>query len=171
VSRWYCAYTKPGAELWARANLWERGFEVYLPQHLKRRRHARRTDYVAAPLFPRYLFVAADLDTGVSRGITYAPGVSNLIAFGGDPAPVPDAVISELRAHEGDDGMMDLDRGRGIASRYQPGDKVRIAEGPMADSVGIFHAQTAYQRVFILMELLGRQVQVKVHARALSPEN
>ena len=171
MSRWYCAYTKPGAELWARTNLWERGFEVYLPQYLKRRRHARRTDYVAAPLFPRYLFVAADLDTGVSRGITYAPGVSNLIAFGGDPAPVPDAVISELRAHEGDDGMMDLDRGRSIASRYQPGDKVRIAEGPMADSVGIFHARTDDQRVFILLDLLGRQVRVKVHARALSPES
>jgi transcriptional antiterminator RfaH len=171
VNRWYCAYTKPRAELWARTNLWERGFEVYLPQYLKRRRHARRTDYVAAPLFPRYLFVAANLDAGVSRGITYAPGVSNLIAFGGDPAPVPDAIIAELRAHEDDDGMMDIDRGRGIVSRYQLGDKVRISEGPMADSVGIFYARSANQRVFILLDLLGRQVQVKVHARALSPEN
>ena len=50
-------------------------------------------------------------------------------------------------------------------------DKVRIAEGPMADSVGIFHAQSADQRVFILLDLLGRQVQVRVHARALSPED
>jgi transcriptional antiterminator RfaH len=171
VSRWYCAYTKPGAELWARTNLWERGFEVYLPQYLKRRRHARRTDHVAAPLFPRYLFVAADLDAGVSRGITYAPGVSNLIAFGGDPAPVPDAIIAELRAQEGEDGLVDIDRGQGVASRYQPGDKVCIAEGPMAASVGIFHARSVDQRVFILLDLLGRQVQVKIHARALSPED
>jgi transcriptional antiterminator RfaH len=170
VNRWYCAYTKPGAELWARTNLWERGFDVYLPLYQKRRRHARRTDYVAAPLFPRYLFVSADLETGVSRGITFAPGVSSLIAFGGDPAPVPDPIIAEIRANEGEDGMVDIDHGHGIASRYQPGDKVRIAEGPMADSVGIFHARSADQRVFILLDLLGRQVQVKVHAKALSPE-
>ena len=170
MNRWYCAYTKPGAELWARTNLWERGFDVYLPLYQKRRRHARRTDYVAAPLFPRYLFVSADLETGVSRGITFAPGVSSLIAFGGDPAPVPDAIIAEIRANESEDGMVDIDHGHGVASRYQPGDKVRIAEGPMADSVGIFHARSADQRVFILLDLLGRQVQVKVHAKALSPE-
>jgi transcriptional antiterminator RfaH len=170
VNRWYCAYIKPGAELWARANLWERGFDVYLPLYQKRRRHARRTDYVAAPLFPRYLFVAADLDAGVSRSIAYAPGVSNLVAFGGDPALVPDSIIAEIRAKEGEDGMVDIDHGHGVSSRYQPGDRVRIAEGPMADSVGIFHARSADQRVFILLDLLGRQVQVKVHAKALSSE-
>jgi transcriptional antiterminator RfaH len=168
VISWYCAYTKPGAEVWARTNLWERGLEVYLPQYQKRRRHARRTDYVAASLFPRYLFVSADLEAGVSRAITYAPGVSNLISFGGQAASVPAAIIAEIRAHEGEDGMVDIDRGQGAASRYQPGDKVRIAEGAMADSVGIFHARTADQRVFILLNLVGRQVQVKVHASVLS---
>ena len=34
---------------------------TYLPRYLKRRRHARRVDIVAAPLFPRYLFVAIDM--------------------------------------------------------------------------------------------------------------
>ena len=101
---WYCAYTKAGAEVWARTNLWERGFEVYLPQYRKRRRHARRTDHVAAPLFPRYLFVLADLKAGVSRGITYAPGVARLISFGGQAATVPEKIIAEIRAHEGEDG-------------------------------------------------------------------
>ncbi len=81
---------------------------------------------------------------------------------------MPAAIIAEIRAHEGEDGMVDIDRGQGAASRYQPGDKVRIAEGAMADSVGIFHARTADQRVFILLNLVGRQVQVKVHASVLS---
>lgn len=171
MNRWYCAYTKPTAEVWARTNLWERGFEVYLPQYRKRRRHARRTDYVAAPLFPRYLFVSADLESGVFRGITYAPGVSHLISFAGQAAVVPENVIAEIRAHEGEDGMVDIDHGQGAASRYRPGDRVRISEGAMVDSVGIFQAPTDDQRVFILLNLLGREVRVRVDASALSLED
>ncbi len=170
MNRWYCAYTKPHAEVWARTNLWDRGFEVYLPQYRKRRRHARRTDYVSAPLFPRYLFVSADLETGVFRGITFARGVSHLVSFGGQAAIVPEQVIAEIRAYEGEDGLVDIDRGQGAASRYQPGDRVRVSEGPMVDSVGIFQAPTDDQRVFILLNLLGREVRVRVDASALSPE-
>ena len=56
MKRWYAVYTQSRMELWARGNLWERDVEAYLPRYHKRRRHARRSDWIAAPLFPRYLF-------------------------------------------------------------------------------------------------------------------
>ena len=171
MMRWYCVYTKPGAELWARSNLWERNFEVYLPRYCRRRRHARRTEFIAAPLFSRYLFVSADLEAGAAGAILCAPGVANLVSFGGLAAPVPPAVIEQIRAHEGSDGLVDIDRGLGPASRYKPGDRVRIEEGAMRDVVGLFHAHTADQRVFILLELLGRQIRVRVNADALARED
>ncbi|MDA0654164.1 MAG: transcriptional activator RfaH [Proteobacteria bacterium] len=168
--RWYCVTTQMRAEVWARNNLWQRGFEAYLPEYSRRRRHARRTDWVRAPLFPRYLFVRADFDLQSARAVTTAPGVQQLIAFGGPPTPVPDAVIAELRAHEGDDGLIDIDRGRGPSSRYRAGERVRVTEGALLDQVGIFQCREDRQRAVILLELLGRAVRVRVAARSLVHE-
>jgi len=60
-SRWYVVQTHSQAEAKACGHLQRQGFEIYLPKYLKRRRHARRTETVIAPLFPRYLFVAVDM--------------------------------------------------------------------------------------------------------------
>ena len=69
MKAWYAVYTHARMEKWARSNLWERGFEAYLPVYHKERRHARKVDWVAAPLFPRYLFVRADLEAGEGRHV------------------------------------------------------------------------------------------------------
>ena len=61
AAAWYVVHTHPRAEAKALLNLDRQGFSCYLPRYLKRRRHARRLETVAAPLFPRYLFVALDL--------------------------------------------------------------------------------------------------------------
>ena len=165
---WHCAYTAPRAEMWARSNLWERGFDVYLPLYARRRRHARRTDVVEAPLFPRYLFVRADLETRGTRPVASAPGVQSLVSFGGVPGRVPEAVIAELHGHEGDDGLVDVNSGHGAASRYRRGERVRIEEGALCDSVGLFQCREDDRRVVILLELLGRFVRVRVPAAALA---
>ena len=66
------------------------GFETYLPRYEKRRRHARRVETVAAPLFPRYLFVAIDLASQRWRSIHSTIGVSRLVCNGEDPAVLAD---------------------------------------------------------------------------------
>ena len=58
---WYVVHTHPRGESLAFVNLQRQGLEAFLPQYLKRRRHARRTQWVPAPLFPRYLFVKMDI--------------------------------------------------------------------------------------------------------------
>ncbi len=166
--RWYCVFTKPEGELWARTNLWERGLEVYLPLYNKRRRHARGLVVGPAPLFPRYLFVRADLSVTGARAISFARGVSALVGFGSGPTPVPDRVIAELQAREGEGGLIDLDDRKGASSRYQRGDRVRIAEGALLDSVGLFQRRLDRERVIILLDLLGRQTPVRVAADALA---
>ena len=60
---WYVAQTHIHAESKATFHLERQGFGVYLPRYLKKRRHARRVDTVAAPLFPRYLFISVDSAT------------------------------------------------------------------------------------------------------------
>jgi len=59
---WHVVQTHIHAEAKAQMHLHRQGFETYLPRYLKRRRHARRTETVAAPLYPSYLFVGFSAD-------------------------------------------------------------------------------------------------------------
>ena len=156
MMRWHAVYTQPRMELWARTNLWERGFEVYLPRYLKNRRHARKTDRVAAPLFPRYLFVRADLTSGGQRAIDSAPGAVGLVRCGSTPSFVGDKIIDEIRGREADDGYLQLSR----EAVYSPGQAVRVENGSLCDQIGIFQCTADGARVVILLNLLGRQVPV-----------
>ena len=85
------------------------GFATYLPRYLKRRRHARRIDVVAAPLFPRYLFVEIDMTVQRWRSIYSTIGVSRLVCNGEYPAPVPEQVIEELKSRQNASGLIQLD--------------------------------------------------------------
>ena len=155
---WYAVYTKMQLEVWAKNNLEERGFEVYLPRYLKQRRHARRMDVVPRPLFPRYLFVGADIDAGHRPRVNTAPGVSYLVSFGDRAAAVADPIIDEIRSRENDDGFIRLGRGQ----KYSEGDRVKISDGALCDHIGLFQCAADNDRVIILLDLLGRLTRVKV---------
>ena len=116
MKRWYALRTKVQQEVWAENNLIERGLEVYLPRYLKRRRHARKTDYIQAPLFPRYLFARADVDLGERPTMAYAPGIDYVVSFGDRLATVGNNIIDEIRAREDQSGMIAI----GIETGFKP---------------------------------------------------
>jgi transcriptional antiterminator RfaH len=163
--RWYAVQTQARMELWARSNLWQRGFEVYLPRHARRRRHARRVDMVTLPLFPGYLFVQADMGRGDRRRIDSAPGVIRTVSFGDRPAALADTVIAEIRRREGEDGLVHLDPTLGL----KPGEAVRLTDGALADLVGLFDGASEANRVTMLLTILGRPVRVRVAAERIAP--
>jgi transcriptional antiterminator RfaH len=144
-------------------HLKNQGFAVYLPRYLKRRRHARRTDWVAMPLFPRYLFVGMDLLRARWRAIRSTVGVADLVCSGGRPAPVPSVVLDAIRAREDGRGLVSL----ADAGRFARGDKVRIAEGAFSGLVALFECMSDEDRVVLLLDLLGRQVRVQVGTEAV----
>ncbi|MBT5194920.1 MAG: transcriptional activator RfaH [Rhodospirillaceae bacterium] len=164
IRQWYAVYTQTRMEKWARSNLWERGFEVYLPQYQKQRRHARKTDWVSTPLFPRYLFVAIDPAVPGRRSINSAPGVVSLVSFGERPSTVSDDVIQAIRMREDDAGHVKLVDPNALT----PGDQVRLHSGAMADHIGLFERRGDADRVVILLNLLGREVRVKVPANSIA---
>jgi transcriptional antiterminator RfaH len=160
AQRWYVAQTQVHSELKASQHLARQGFDIYLPRYLKPRRHARRIDRVAAPLFPRYLFVSIDLATQRWYSIKSTIGVSTLITDGDRPLAVPDGVIEGLRAREDSSGWVQLDR----RPRFNPGDKIRVRDGAFSDCLGLFEGISGEQRATILLELLGRKVRVLLDA-------
>lgn len=163
MDAWYAIYTHARMEKWARTNLWERGFEVYLPLYRKQRRHARKVDWVTAPLFPRYLFVRADLEAGDKRALTTAQGVDHLVSFGTATPRIDDRIIAEIRAREDENGNIRLCD----AEQLKPGDAVRLHSGALYDKTGLFLQISDSERVLVLLELLGRQVKVKVPKASL----
>src|SRR5262249_51286582 len=151
--RWHVAQTHIHAELRATQHLNRQGFEVYLPRYLKKRRHARRVETVAAPLFPRYLFVAVT-STQRWHSIRSTIGITRLVANGDLPAVLPEAVIEGLKRRADPDGFIRLER------RFAPGDIVRVCDGAFCDLLGLFEDISGDDRAAILLNLLGRKVRV-----------
>jgi transcriptional antiterminator RfaH len=158
--RWFVAHTHPHAEGKATAHLNRQGFDIYYPRYLKRRRHARRIETVAAPLFPRYLFVAIDLNVQRWRSIYSTVGVSRLVCNGDDPTPVPDGIVEALKQREDAGGFIRLD----TRPPFRAGDKIRVLDGAFSSCLGLFEGMAEPERIAILLDLLGRKVRVTLDA-------
>jgi len=163
-SQWYVVHTRPRAESRAVLNLDRQGFTCYLPRYLKSRRHARRVETVAAPLFPRYLFVALDLAAQRWWSIRSTFGVVDLVHNGVQPASIPSGIIQALKAREDEHGFVGLPR----RTRFVPGDTVRIIDGVFSACFGLFEGMADRERVAVLLDLLGRKVRVVMDEHMLA---
>ncbi len=161
---WYVAQTHPKSEDRALRHLENQGFATYLPRYSKVRRHARRTDLVRAPLFPRYLFVWMDVNRARWRSILSTFGVRHLICHSDGPVEVPGGIIEELRAREDADGLIPLAR----QSPLQKGEPIKITRGSLIDQIGIFECCSENERVCVLLSFLGREVRIQVPLDAIA---
>ena len=165
LNSWYVVHTHPRGEETARRHLMRQGFNAFLPQYLKRRRHARRTDWIRAPLFPRYLFVAMDMKMTRWRAISSTVGVSHLVCHGERPAQVPSGIVAHIQQRLDADGLIEIEP----EVPFHQGDVVRVTSGAMVDQLGLFQCATDEDRVILLLDLLGRQVEVKLPLDTVTP--
>ena len=157
MSFWAAAQLQPNRTSLALHCLALAGYEVYHP-HLRVHRHGRRIP-VTPPLFPGYCFISIELQWHTAR---WAPGVVRIVLDGGVPARVPDAVIAEIRARERG-GLVELPK----RETLHVGDQVRILQGPFAGHLGLYAGQRAYERVLVLLALLGSQQRVELAKDAI----
>ena len=162
--RWIAVHTRPNAETKAAFHLRRQGYEVYLPQYMRHVRHARRSQFLARPLFPRYLFVDLSSREGW-HSIRSTVGVSDLVRAGANLIPVPCEVIDEIRAREDSEGLIRLNHGR----RFANGEAVRVDYGSFSGLDGIFETFIDEERVLVLLDILGRQVRAQLPVEALRP--
>jgi transcriptional antiterminator RfaH len=160
VGRWYVVHTKPHQETRAQAHLGRRGVEVFFPQ--LRLPHLRSRQRRVVPLFPRYLFVHLTMPESYDAA-RWAPGVSRVVSFQGQPAPLEEQVITFLQQQVGPEGVLVAQ------SPLVAGQEVEIVQGPLAGLAGIIaHPPDAKGRVHMLLQLLSRQVKVAVPVHVLS---
>ncbi len=158
MKQWYVVHTHALGETKALFHLRRQRFETFLPMYKKTRRHARTVDVVARPLFPRYLFVALDLSIDKWWSVQSTIGVSHLICHGEQPATVPKGMVDSLRLREDADGYCAL----GDIREFKKGQFVEISDGPFSAFTGVFDTVNDAERVYILLNLMGREVRVQV---------
>ncbi len=161
--RWYLAHTLPHKETTAEMRLADQGFHVFLPRRLKTVRHARRMRTVNAPLFPRYLFVAFDIDRAQWRSINGTIGVATLFMARERPLAVPDGVVETLIQSSDRGGCLRFD------SELTPGQQVRLIAGPFTETLGVLDHLDARGRVEVLLNIMGSVTRVRLHRELLEP--
>lgn len=158
MHHWYAVRAKPKREVAASALLAHAGIEVYLPQSLMHREHGRPPRL--EPFFPGYFFGRLDAARGQVRLVRYTSGVLDVVGYGEDPWPVPDAAIAAIRTR--------LAHGRARAASLLPGERVVITEGPLKDLDAIFDRHlSATGRAQVLIQILERLCRTEISVEQL----
>lgn len=163
--RHYVVHTEPCAEPIAQANIIALGFSVYMPGII--RKHPQNFRDGASSriewLFPSYLFVEFDRETGAWRAITRAHGVRRVLGANPErPAPVPLGTVESL-IEKFDAGGFNPPPEPGP---IQAGEIVRVMTGSFADKVGMC-MRSSNGRVRLLLSLFGGAVSVDFPSRSV----
>jgi transcription antitermination factor NusG len=161
VERWYAVSVRSRHEKLVTRHLEHQGLNYFLPLYRSVRRWKDRRKELDLALFPGYVFV--NLDIRDRLGVLRAPGVVEFVTFQGQPAAVPD---SEIRA---------LESSLSAGLRPQPhpylrqGKKVRVKNGPLANSEGIMIRRKEGFRLVLSINLLMRSVMLEVDEADVEP--
>lgn len=154
---WYLVHTKPKQEKCALENLLRQGYQCYLPTLPSEKLRQGVVTLTDQPLFPRYLFIRLDqADSALSWApICSTKGVSRLVSFGVEPAKVANSLVEALRTQEAS-AQAEPER------LFNPGERVRLTEAPFAGIEGIYQMADGERRAMVLIELLSKQVRVRM---------
>lgn len=160
ASPWLAIRCHGGREAEAEQRLRRQGYEAWLPLCRVRIKHARKTEIVLRPLFPRYLFLA--LTDEALRPVENTPGVAEVLrTAAGKLARVPVPTIECIRSRvDADGGAVDLTPVP-PGQRFSLRELVRVSRGPFAGHRGLFVAADR-ERVWLLLDLLGGQTTLEL---------
>jgi transcriptional antiterminator RfaH len=155
---WYCFKALPKKEHLASELLRRNaGLETLCPRISYIKNTRRGKVRFVEPLFPGYVFVNANLQE-TYRLIRSTQGIRDIVAFGTRLPSLPDGFIDELRARLDEENMKALPE-----PVIRPGTEVTVTDGPFKNWKALVSGELdARQRVAVLLDFLGRQMEVRV---------
>lgn len=129
---------------------------MFLPLETVTSRKNGRFRVTKRPLFPGYVFVAADATESPWRAINSTTGITKLVSFGAAPARVPSDLVAALQAACDNNGEF------APQPAFETGQEVTVTGGPFADFVASVHSLAAKQRVWVLLDLMGSKTLVSL---------
>jgi transcriptional antiterminator NusG len=161
---WYAVWVRSHHEYIVDGQLSARGFQTFLPQF--RPPAGRRSPSDARlPLFPGYLFVRSALPKERYVSLLKARGVVRVLDAGWTRlTPVPEAELQAIQTL--------VASGVPLTPHLftQPGQPVRVTEGPLAGVSGVFLRDTrSWGRLVVSVQMLGRSVSVEMDSAFVEP--
>ncbi len=161
VFPWFALEIRARHEKFVADALFGKGFEVFLPVCLCKRRWSDRIKEIELPLLPGYLFCRFDPQNRLPILVT--PGVRQVVGTGKTPVPVDESEIAAVQSI--------------VVSRLQArpwpflqvGQRVRIEQGPLSGVEGILLDSRKRDRLVVSVTLLRRSVAVEIDGDWAAP--
>jgi transcriptional antiterminator RfaH len=162
---WYCLRSQPKHEHIAAAHLRILdGVIVYCPRIRFKRPTRQGLVWVTEAMFPGYLFARFELSE-MHRQVRYAHGVSGIVRFADRYPTIDEGALAQLRDHTGATEIKEL------SYELSQGDQVKIVKGIFAGLEAVVtQVLPAKERVKVLMDFLGRQMEAEVERSNVLPE-
>ncbi len=162
---WHVLWTRSNSEQLVYDQLTARGFEAFLPMigMWKRRSGIRR--HLQVPMFPGYLFLHHAMDKQSFIKVSETRGLVRMLGESWDRlATISEEQMSMIRRVE----MSEL------PAKHHPylreGQRVRIAQGLLAGTEGIFLREKPNKGLFVIsIDLLQRSVAVEIDESLVEP--
>ena len=151
---WFILQIKSNSHHLAAKNLNRQGFETFLPLHDTTSRKTSRFINTSKPLFPGYMFIKFDRAVSEWHKINSTYGVSRLITYNSILKSIPTIFVDHLMKR------YDLSGKLLPIKKLKEGDQVTILKGPFANFIATVEKYEADQRIWILMDLMGRETKI-----------
>jgi transcriptional antiterminator NusG len=155
---WFAVRVKSNRERVTSLGLSGKGYEVFLPEHV---RDTPRANPYPAPLFPGYLFCRFDVNRRLP--VLTVPGVVHIVGVGKTPLPVSEDEIGSLRVVVSASLPIKADE------VYTVGDKVQIDRGPLVGVTGVV-VGSQRKKLVVSITLLQRSVSVELPQDWIGPQ-
>jgi len=152
---WFILQFKSNSHQLAAKNLNRQGFETFLPLHDTTSRRLSRFINTSKPLFPGYMFIKFDRAESEWHKINSTYGVSRLITFNTTLKSIPTIFVNHLM------NRYDLSGKLLPIKKLNKGDQVTVLTGPFANFIATVEKYEADQRIWILMDLMGREAKIQ----------
>ena len=161
TKEWFVIQLKPNSHHQAKKNLTRQGFDTFLPLHEITVRKASRFVKSTKPLFPGYMFVSFNKAENKWQKIKNTYGVSRLITFNSSLKSIPSTFVDNLMLRYDTSGKLIP------IVKMKKGDKVEILEGPFANLIATIEKYESEERIWVLMDLMGRKTKIQTPLNAL----
>jgi len=162
---WFILQFKPNSHHQAAKNLKRQGFETFLPLTDITSRKASQFVNATRPLFPGYMFIAFNRTNTEWHKINNTYGVSRLVTFNSILKSIPTALIDNLM------NRYDLSGKLMPMQKLKKGDKVKVLNGPFANFIATVETYETDQRIWVLMDLMGRKSKIQAQSDAIQPSD
>ena len=152
---WFILQFKSNSHHHAAKNLTRQGFETFLPLHDTTSRKSSRFINTSKPLFPGYMFIRFNRAESEWNKINNTYGVSRLITFNSLLKSIPTSFVDSLmKRYDSSGKLLPI-------VKFKKGDNVKVLTGPFADFIATIEKYEADQRIWILMDLMGRKTKIQ----------